>query len=82
MMANWNLENLGKEFPKLEPELHLIACENDQTISINESRRVHKWMVNSFLHEIPALGHLGHEEEPATFAKLILEIAEKHKLTK
>ena len=80
MMANWNLENLGKEFPKLEPELHLIACENDQTISINESRRVHKWMVNSFLHEIPALGHLGHEEEPTTFARLILEIAEKHKL--
>ena len=80
MMANWNLETLGKEFPKLETELHLMACENDQTISINESRRVHKWMVTSFLHEIPALGHLGHEEEPATFAKLILEIAEKHKL--
>lgn len=82
MMANWDLESLGIELPKLQPELHLIACENDQTISIKESRRVHKWLPTSHLQPIAGLGHLGHEENPTLFAKIILDIAETHNLIK
>jgi magnesium chelatase accessory protein len=77
MMANWDLSSLAKQLPALRPRLFLLACENDHTVPLTEARRVHRLLPDSELITIPALGHLGHEEEPVQFADLILAIGDR-----
>lgn len=76
MMANWDLAPMLRELPRLVPKLYLIACENDRTVPPTEARRVHRLMPQSQLIPVPGHGHLGHEEEPDRFARLILQIAD------
>lgn len=77
MMANWDLSALARQLPSLDPELFLVSCEHDRTVPPTEARRVHRMLPDSQLITIPALGHLGHEEAPAQFADLILDIGER-----
>ncbi|MEE4203516.1 MAG: alpha/beta fold hydrolase BchO [Halieaceae bacterium] len=74
MMAGWQLETLKRELPRLRTPLHLITCSNDQTVSPWQSQRLSELVHNSQLHEIPSLGHLGHEEKPVQFAALIRDL--------
>ncbi len=80
MMANWNLDSIGREFSKLQANLYLLACENDKTVSMNESKRISTWSERAYLETIPNLGHLGHEEDPKLFYELIMGIVEREKL--
>ena len=66
-----------RELPQLGPALYLIACENDRTVPPTEARRVHRLLPKSRLIPVPGLGHLGHEEDPGLFAKLIFQIADE-----
>ena len=75
MMANWDLDALARELPRLDTPLHLVACENDRTAPAAEARRLSRLLPQARLHLVPGLGHLGHEEAPALFAELILDIA-------
>lgn len=75
MMANWDLASLEHELPALHPELYLIACSNDLAVPVAQARRLAKRMHGARLRELPGLGHLGHEEDPALFAKLIIDFA-------
>ena len=75
MMANWNLEALERNLPRLEPPLCLVACANDQAVSPKQARRLARRIAGARLHEVPRLGHLGHEEDPTLFADLIRDFA-------
>jgi magnesium chelatase accessory protein len=77
MMANWDLSALARQLPALRPPLFLVACENDHTVPLTEARRVYRLLPDSELITIPALGHLGHEEDPERFADLIQVIGER-----
>ena len=74
MMAGWQLERLKQELPGIHTPLHLIACTNDHTVPPWQSQRLAELVYRSELHEIPDLGHLGHEEQPERFAALIRRI--------
>ncbi len=74
MMAGWDLEALDINLEKLIPPVYLLTCLNDQTVSPSQARALSNRLKNSILKEIPALGHLGHEESPDVFMSLFNEI--------
>jgi magnesium chelatase accessory protein len=80
MMAQWNLVEFSKGLPVVfadqsaQSKLILLACSGDRTVSPKISEQVHQQIIHSEIIRIPALGHLGHEENPIQFAKKILDI--------
>ncbi|ESQ16795.1 MAG: alpha/beta fold hydrolase [Thiohalocapsa sp. PB-PSB1] len=75
MMANWDLEPLQRELPKLQPDLLLVAFANDKTVPPEEAERVTALLPNARLRIVGGYGHLAHEESPASIAELIFEEA-------
>ena len=61
--------------PRLGERLVLVACEGDLTVPPAVAERVKTRVPGAVLRRIPGLGHLGHEEDPALFAGLVLEVA-------
>jgi magnesium chelatase accessory protein len=55
--------------------LYLLVCANDQAVAPAQARRLARRIPGARLQELPGLGHLGHEENPALFAQLIRDIA-------
>lgn len=74
MMAGWQLDAIRREVPGIATPLHLITCTNDRTVSPWQSQRLAELVYRSELHELDGLGHLGHEEAPERFARLIRHI--------
>lgn len=72
MMANWDLQALQRDLPRLPAHLSLIAGAGDRTVRPHQSRRVQQMVSRADFVELPGLGHLAHEEEPETLAGLIL----------
>jgi magnesium chelatase accessory protein len=72
MMAGWDLWPLQRDLPHLAAALCLIAGENDQTISPQQSRRVQALLAGADLCMLPGLGHLAHEEAPDAVAQVVL----------
>jgi magnesium chelatase accessory protein len=75
MMANWNLESLARDLPRLEPQLVLVAAGNDRTVPSEQSFRVRDLLPSSRVEYLRGLGHLAHEERPADIAKIIIRLA-------
>jgi len=71
MMAHWNLETFARCLPQLKEPLHLIVGGNDRTVPPRQSRQLSEIMDNATLTELPALGHLAHEEAPGLIANTI-----------
>jgi len=71
MMAQWSLDGLLGRLPRIDAPVHLIAGANDKAVPPQTSRDVAAAMANARLTELPDLGHLAHEEDAATIAKLI-----------
>jgi magnesium chelatase accessory protein len=80
MMAQWNLVNFAKALPSSFDgrsagcKLVLLACSGDRTVSPKISDQAHQQVQHSLLIHIPSLGHMGHEEDPSQFARIILDI--------
>ena len=74
MMANWDLATLETDLPRLSLPVHLVACENDRTVPPAQSETLARRLPDATLHRIPGLGHLGHEESPAVFEPLFIDI--------
>lgn len=75
MMANWDLNALERDLPQLGEALFLVACEDDLTVPVAVAQRVKTRVSGASLQILPGLGHLGHEEDPAAFADLLLRVA-------
>lgn len=75
MMANWDLEPLLRDLPKLGIPLHLIVADGDRAVPPIEAQRLSRSCPMIVLHEISGYGHLLHEEAPDLTADLIREIA-------
>ncbi len=78
MMANWDLVPLEAALPGLQTKVHLVVCEGDLTVPPEQSRELQRRLPNAQLHCLPVLGHLGHEEDPRQFARLLMQIAASH----
>ena len=71
MMANWRLDRLAAELPKLKPPALLIVGAKDRAVPPADARRVSADLAGSRVVEIPNVGHLAHEENPEAVAALI-----------
>ena len=70
-LANWKLEPLVADMPRLTAALTLIATAADKAVPPRVSRAAKALVPGSTLIELPDLGHLAHEEAPAQFAEMI-----------
>lgn len=75
MMANWDLQGLARDLPKLKTQLVLVAGSNDRTIPSSDAYRLHALMPRTEVVRLSGLGHLAHEEEAALVADLIADRA-------
>lgn len=75
MMANWKLEPLLHDLPRLATALVLVAATNDRSISPEVARQVREILPSAVIERLPGLGHLAHEEQPQLIAQLILKYA-------
>ena len=75
MMANWRLQPLLHDLPRLRTTLLLVAAENDRSISPDVARQVCDIVAPAVIERLPGLGHLAHEEQPQRVADLIMRYA-------
>jgi len=75
MMANWDLEPLERELPRLAVPLLLIAAGGDLAVPAEVSVQVRDRVPGAKLEFVRGLGHLAHEERPEQVARIITEYA-------
>lgn len=72
MMADWDLETLKRDLPRLAPPLRLVHGERDAAIPIATAREAAALVPDGRTTGLPTLGHLAHEERPGEVAALVL----------
>ena len=78
MMADWDLEALKRDLPRLATPLLLLHGTGDTAIPIATARAAAALVGDGRLKPLPGLGHLAHEERPADVAAMIRQFAEEH----
>lgn len=78
MMANWQLEPLRDALPRLHAPTLLLAGARDSAIPVSAVAGAAALIPGCQLRELPALGHLAHEEDPALAASIIAKFARDH----
>ncbi len=73
MMAQWSLDGLLARLGQIDCPVHLIVGLADKAVPPHVSTDAARALVNARVTELPNLGHLAHEEDPATIARLIME---------
>ena len=76
MMANWKLEPLLHDLPRLAPALVLMTAANDRSISPTVAQQVREILPSAVIERLPGLGHLAHEEQPQLIAHLVEKYAQ------
>jgi magnesium chelatase accessory protein len=74
MMANWDLEALARDLPRLGDRLVLVAAEGDRAVPVKVARKVEALVPGARVILQGRLGHLSHEEAPAETAVLLAQI--------
>ena len=75
MMANWKLEPLLHDLPRLMTALVMVVAANDRSISPEVAQQVREILPHAVIERLPGLGHLAHEEQPQLIAHLIEKYA-------
>lgn len=75
MMAHWDLRSLARDLPRLTLPLLLLVGSNDRAVPPAQARRVASRCRNARVQLIPGVGHLAHEEAPASVAQLLNALA-------
>jgi magnesium chelatase accessory protein len=76
MMANWDLPALAAALPQLAVPLDLLVGTNDRTVPPTQAAQAMGRLSRNArgkLIQLEGLGHLAHEEEPASVAALLLD---------
>jgi magnesium chelatase accessory protein len=71
MMANWDLEPLKRDLPKLAVPVLFVHGNKDAAIPIAKAREAAALVRGARFEMLHGLGHLAHEEAPAVVAVLI-----------
>jgi magnesium chelatase accessory protein len=81
MMANWDLDALARDLPRLGTKLVVVTGSNDLMVPPEEQRRVRLFLPAAELVSLPRLGHLAHEERPNEVTDLLIRVAERIEAT-
>jgi magnesium chelatase accessory protein len=79
MMANWDLDDLAQDLPRLRTKLLIVIGGNDLMVPPPEQRRLRTLVPDAEILVLPRLGHLAHEEEPQKIADLLIRLADAGK---
>lgn len=71
MMAQWSLDGLVAQFPKIDAKVDLIVADGDKAVPTSSSIDAARQIKNANVHRVGHLGHLAHEEDPDQIADLI-----------
>ncbi len=71
MMANWDLEALGRSFGRVDLPVLLVVGAGDRAVPPSDARAVAARLPDARIETLPGAGHLVHEEKPADIAALI-----------
>ncbi|MDP3321884.1 MAG: alpha/beta fold hydrolase, partial [Bosea sp. (in: a-proteobacteria)] len=71
MMANWDLEALGRSFGRVDLPVLLVVGASDRAVPPGDAREVARRLPDARIETLPGAGHLIHEEKPAEIASLI-----------
>jgi len=75
MMANWDLDSLYRDLPRLETPILLVAGQNDRAIRAEDAFTIREQVSSARVEIMRGLGHIAHEEQPAQVATLMLAFA-------
>ena len=75
MMANWDLDALKREWPRLTTRVALVVGDDDKAVPPKTADIVAAALPNATADHLKGLGHLAHEEPPEKVAALIWELA-------
>jgi magnesium chelatase accessory protein len=75
MMANWDLDALARDLPRLQTRLLLVHGDADAAIPISSARSAAALVGDGRLTALAGLGHLAHEERPDAVADAIRAFA-------
>ena len=76
LMANWDLQPLMRDLPRLAPRVVLVSGGNDGMVPPSEAFRIRALLPRAEMVSLRGLGHLAHEEKPAEVAALLRRVAE------
>lgn len=76
MMADWDLDTLERDLPKLAVPLLLIHGEGDAMIPLSAVREAAARVPGARVEMLATLGHLAHEEDAARIAAAIGQFAD------
>lgn len=76
MMAQWSLEDLLQDLSKVTAKTLFIAGDKDAAVPSSVSDKAAARMPDARVIHLQNLGHLAHEEDPETVARLILDFLE------
>ena len=71
MMAAWDLHWVPQDLRNLGTPLYLVRALRDRTIQPADAEKAAKLAPEAIVIDMPALGHLAHEEDPAAAAAII-----------
>jgi magnesium chelatase accessory protein len=75
MMAGWDLVPLQRELPRLGVPLILVVASDDRAVAPETGITVRDRVLGARVSYLRNVGHLAHEEQPATIASLIIREA-------
>lgn len=78
MLANWDIDAVAAELPKLSVPVLLIAGASDRAVPLASQRNLMKRIPSVRLAVVRSAGHLLHEERPDDVASLILAEADRY----
>lgn len=82
MMADWDLDALRCDLPRLRAPLALVHGDADAAIPLARAHEAVTLIPGATLAVLPGLGHLAHEEQPDAVARIITETAGEARCTR
>lgn len=71
MMANWDLSELARDLPQLRLPMNLVVGSADAMIAPVQAERIAACVPRATITTMVGYGHLAHEEDPRTVARII-----------
>ncbi len=75
MMARWDLDGLARDLPRLAVPLMLVTGAGDRAVPPGTAAAVQALLPSAEIRNLRGVGHLAHEEQPATVAEVLVDVA-------
>jgi magnesium chelatase accessory protein len=75
MMANWDLDALARDLPRLSTRVALLAARGDKAVAPAAAEKACARLPDARVEFLAGVGHLAHEEKPEEVADRIFELA-------